>query len=136
MVTAWHLAAARHDRIGLLLAATLGVAVLARGPAAIAQVPEAGSAARPGHEVIIYATREADEAVTAKVVQALKENPFIFAEHIEVVTVNGIMTLSGDVQDLGDMRRVLAIARRIARTAGLRRVINRIDFDPADDDDG
>jgi BON domain len=130
------LAAAAHDRIGLLLAMTLGAAVLAGGPAAIGQVPEAGSAARAAQEVIITAPREADEVANAKVVQALSDDPFIFGEHIEVVTVNGIMTLSGDVQDLGDMRRVLAIARRIARKAGLRRLVNHLDFDPADDDDG
>ncbi|MGO9805006.1 MAG: BON domain-containing protein [Steroidobacteraceae bacterium] len=125
-----HTAAVGHDRIGLLLAVALGVAVLAARPLALAQAPPAGArSATTYQEVIISATREADAALTAHVVQVLQDDRYIFSDHISVDTQNGVVTLRGVVMDLGDLHRVLILARRVA---GKRRVVNRIDLIPED----
>jgi hypothetical protein len=124
--------AARRDRIGPLLVSSLGVAVLAPTPFAWAEAPAtltSHEASPP--EVIVNATRLADEALTAKVVQVLKDDPYIYANHINVVTENGVVRLQGVVLDLYDLRRALALARR---AAGKRRVLNEIEFIPADHD--
>lgn len=120
MVAAW------HDQIGLLFATALGVVVLAARPPAMAQAP----AVEPGHdtalqEVVISATRQADEALTAKVTQTLQDDPYVFADHLSVETENGIVRVRGVVIDPADMRRVLLLARRVA---GRRRVINEIEL--------
>jgi osmotically-inducible protein OsmY len=137
----------RTDLNGLLLATALGVAVLAGRPTVQAQTPTArsdgASATAPTPaaaaqadepvraEVVIRATREADDAVTAKVVERLEDDPLIFANHIDVVTVNGTVYLRGVSEDLSDIHRAVLLARRVA---GGRRVVNRIEFIPADDD--
>jgi hypothetical protein len=115
-------AAVGHDRIGLLLAATLGVAVLAARPPALAQ-----ETARP--VIVVTATREADAALTAEVEQVLQDDKYVFSDHISVETQNGIVTLRGIAMDLGDLHRALILARRVA---GRRRVVNRIDLIPED----
>lgn len=76
-------------------------------------------------EVIISATRQADEALTAKVTQTLQDDPYVFAEHLSVETENGIVRVRGVVIDPSDLRRVLFLARRVA---GRRRVINEIEL--------
>jgi hypothetical protein len=118
--------AARRDQIGLFLATALGVVVLAARPPAMAQAP---AVERPHdaalQEVIISATRQADEALTAKVTQTLQDDPYVFAEHLSVETENGIVRVRGVVIDPSDLRRVLFLARRVA---GRRRVINEIEL--------
>jgi len=118
--------AARHDQIGLLLALALGMVVLAARPPAMAQAPAAQVRKdAPLQEVLITATRQADEALTAKVTQTLQDDPYVFAEHISVETQNGIVRVRGVVIDVSDMRRALFLARRVA---GRRRVINEIEL--------
>jgi osmotically-inducible protein OsmY len=117
---------ARHVRIGPLLVTALGVAALAAGRSAAAQAP----ATAPRHEantpeVIVSATRLADEVLTARVVQVLKDDPFLFADHISVVTENGIVRLQGVATDVHDLHRALFLARR---AAGRRRVLNEVEF--------
>jgi osmotically-inducible protein OsmY len=122
------MAAARHDRIGLLLATALGVAVLAARPSAIAQAPAAqGRNDAALQEVLITASRQADEAITAKVTKALRDDPYVFADHVGIETENGIVRVRGIVVDLSDLRRTLLLARRVA---GRRHVINELELIP------
>lgn len=122
--------AAGHDPIGLLLAAALGVAALAVRPPALAQALAAQVRdAATQQEIIITGTRPADAALTAKVVTVLQDDPYVFADHISVVTENGTVTLEGIALDPSDMRRALMLARRVA---GRRRVVNKIELIPED----
>jgi osmotically-inducible protein OsmY len=115
------MAAARRDQSGLLLARALGVVILAAGPPAIAQAV----AVQRLQEVVVSASREQDEALTAKVVQALQDDPYIFADHVSIETENGIVRVRGIVTDVTDMRRALFLARRIA---GRRHVYNELEL--------
>jgi len=117
--------AATHDRNGPLLVAALGVAALAVGPSASAQAPATPSHQPSPPEVVVSASRLADEALTAKVVQVLKDDPYVFAGHISVVTENGVVRLEGIATDAHDLHRTLFLARRVA---GKRRVINAIEL--------
>jgi osmotically-inducible protein OsmY len=120
------MAAARRDQSGLLLATALGVIILAAGPPAIAQavaVQRHNDATL--QEVIVTASRERDEALTAKVVQALQDDPYIFADHVSIETENGIVRVRGVVTDVTDMRRALFLARRVA---GRRHVYNELEL--------
>jgi osmotically-inducible protein OsmY len=116
---------------GPLLAAALGVAVLAASGATLAQA--AGTlrddqAPRP--EVVVTGTRLTDEALTLKVVQTLRADPYVFSDHISVVTENGVVKLQGIALDLSDLQRALRLARRAARGA---RVVSEIELVVADD---
>jgi osmotically-inducible protein OsmY len=117
---------AGHDRIGPLLVTLLGVAALAPAPSASAQAPSTPSSheASPT-EVIVSATRLADEALTAKVVQVLKNDPYVFAGHVSVVTENGVVRLQGIATDPYDLNRTLLLARRAANK---RRVLNEVEL--------
>lgn len=123
--------AARQDQNGLLLATALAVAVLVARPPALAQAPASEPRGEVHDEVIISATREADAALAAKVTEVLEQDPYIYAGHITVVAERGTVRLQGVVEDLDDLRRALILARRVAHG---RRVINQIEFIPADDD--
>jgi osmotically-inducible protein OsmY len=122
------MAAAGHNQSGLLLAAALGVAALsARAPAQAqaAQLQLHDEAAR--QEVTITASRQTDAVLTAKVEQALHDDPYIFADHMSVVTENGIVRLQGIALDVNDLRQALFLARRIA---GRRHVVNEMELIP------
>jgi osmotically-inducible protein OsmY len=119
--------AARTDRTVLLLAMALGAAVLAGRPPALAQAPQSEEPGTPRQEVVV--TAQADAAVTAKVVQVLENDRFVDSSHITVETRNGVVILRGIVMDLGDLNRMLRLARRVA---GKRRIVNRIDLIPED----
>jgi osmotically-inducible protein OsmY len=122
---------ATHDRIGPLLVAALGVAGLAASPSASGQTPVTPSHEESPEEVVVNATRVADEALTAKVVQSLRADPHVFADHVSVETENGVVRLRGIVFDTFDLQRTLLLARR---AAGKRRVLNEIEYIPADQD--
>jgi osmotically-inducible protein OsmY len=77
----------------------------------------------------VVVTAQADAAVTAKVVQVLENDRFVDSSHITVETRNGVVILRGIVMDLGDLNRMLRLARRVA---GKRRIVNRIDLIPED----
>jgi osmotically-inducible protein OsmY len=92
------------------------VAVGAR-PAAFAQATRA--------DVVITATREADAELTAKVTQALQDDPYLFVPHIDVVTENGVVKLQGIATDPAELRHALRLARRAARG---RRVVDAVEL--------
>ncbi len=126
------MAAARQNQSGSLLATALGVAALSAWTTAVAQAPTAplhDEVPRP--EITVSASRLSDAVLTARVEQALRDDPYIFAEHLSVVTDNGVVTLQGVAVDLSDLRRALSLARRIA---GRRHVVNQIDLIPQDAD--
>ncbi len=126
------MAVVRHNRSGSLLATALGVAAVSVWTWPIAQTPPAALREEaPRSEITITASRLSDAVLTAKVEQALHDDPYIFADHMSVVTENGIVRLKGVAVDLSDLRQALALARRIA---GRRRVINEIDLIPEDAD--
>lgn len=83
-------------------------------------------------EVVITAGRESDAVITVKVVTALREDPYIFSDHVTVTTENGIVRLEGIVSDLADLHMILRLARRIAGKG--QRVVNEIEYDPAESD--
>ena len=116
------MAGSGHYPGGLLLAATLGGAVLGAPPPLPAQVSAAGPKLQ---EVVITAGKEADAALTARVLKVLQDDPYVFADHIEVVTENGIVRLQGIALDYGDLQRTLLLAHRVA---GRRRVVNEIEL--------
>ena len=66
-------------------------------------------------------------ALTARVLKVLQDDPYVFADHIEVVTENGIVRLQGIALDVNDLHQALALARRIA---GRRHVVNEMELIP------
>jgi osmotically-inducible protein OsmY len=82
-------------------------------------------------EIVVTATRESDAALTAKVTAALQQNPYIFSDHLQVTTQNGVVRITGVIRDLSDLLEVLRIARR---SAGKGHVVNEIEYIPIDDD--
>jgi osmotically-inducible protein OsmY len=114
--------------MGPLLAGTLGVAALGAAPFARA----ADSQKDTHEEVVITAGRQSDALVTEEVVTALRQDPFIFSDHVTVTTENGVVRLEGIVTDLVDLHRILRLARRIAGKGG--RVENRMEFIQQDRD--
>lgn len=82
-------------------------------------------------EVVITAGRQSDAAMTEKVTAAIRQDPFIFSDHVTVTTENGVVRLEGIVTDLVDLHRILRLARRIA---GKRRVENLMEFIQQDRD--
>jgi osmotically-inducible protein OsmY len=120
----------RPGMSGPLLAAALGVGALMAGVSALAQGrPVRSRDEAPRTEVIVTATRLTDEVLTAKVVQALRDDPYVFSDHMSVVTENGVVRLQGIALDVGDLLRALTLARRVA---GKRRVVNEMEILVAD----
>jgi osmotically-inducible protein OsmY len=111
--------------MGPLLVATLGVATPAIGPCALAQTSVQPRVETITQEIVITASREADEALRAQVVEVLRDDPYIFADHISVVTENGVVRLRGFALDASDLRRALRLAHRVA---GRRRVVNEVEL--------
>jgi len=109
----------------------LGAASLVGWPPGVAQtatVRPSEAAPRPKEEsrlpeVVITAAR--DEAITVKVVQALQDDPHLYAGHITVTTENGIVRLQGIAFDVWDMHRMLYLARQ---ASGSRRIVNEIEL--------
>jgi hypothetical protein len=116
--------AAGHNQSGLFLATALGEVALWAWTTALAQTPPGEV---PRQEVTVSASRLSDAVLTAKVEQALHDDPYIFADHMSVVTENGIVRLQGIALDLNDLRQALALARRIA---GRRHVVNEMELIP------
>jgi BON domain-containing protein len=114
-------------RMGPLLAGMLGVAAFGRLSSMALAAPLKGDL----HEIVVTAVRQSDAAMTAEVTAALKQNPYIFSDHVTVTTVNGVVRLGGVVRDLPDLFQILRLARRLA---GRGRVVNEIEFIPTDVD--
>jgi osmotically-inducible protein OsmY len=111
----------------MLLAALLGAAGYCPAPHA------AEKADATLKEVVISATREADEQVTQQVEKTLTNDPWIYAEHISVTTENGVVRLQGIVADTGEWLRILRLCRRIP---GARRVVSELELMHPDPDGG
>lgn len=123
---------ARHDRIGPLLVAALGVAALAARPSAPARTP-GGSGSETVQEVIVTAAREADEVLTAKAMQTLQDDPYVFSDHVTVTTQNGVVRVEGIVGDTGERFRILRLCRKIP---GTKRVVDALEVIINDADGG
>jgi len=82
-------------------------------------------------EIVVTATRQSDAAMANKVADALRQNRYIFSDHVTVTADNGVVTVGGVVRDLSDLFAILRLAHRIA---GKGRVVNEIEFVPVDDD--
>jgi osmotically-inducible protein OsmY len=91
--------------------------------------PDPGKQVRD--EVVVTAERPTDAQITRKVMTAIQQNPYIFADHITVTTENGVVKLEGVITDLHDLLNVIRIARR---AAGKRRLVNNIEYLPLDSD--
>lgn len=118
------MAAVKHPQSGLLLATALGGVALWAWMTPLAQTPAAEA---PRQEVIVTASRPLDAVLTAKVEQALHDDPYIFAAHMSVVTENGVVRLQGIALDVNDLHQALALARRIA---GRRHLVNEMELIP------
>lgn len=124
---------ARHDQIGPLLVAALGVAALAARASAPAQTAGESHIETSTQEIIITAARQADEVLTAKVVQVLQDDPYVFADHVTVTTRNGVVRVEGIVGDTGERFRILRLCRKIP---GTRRVVDALEIMSSDPDGG
>jgi osmotically-inducible protein OsmY len=81
--------------------------------------------ARPLDTIVVTAQRLVDEQLRAEVERALRNNPTLMSDHLDVSIKNGVVTLAGLVFDDWDMR----IARRAAnRIPGVKRVINDMEI--------
>ena len=72
-----------------------------------------------------HAIHPSDETVTQQVQTALRENPYLFSEHITVSTKNGVVTLGGVALDAWDLSTMKRLVRRMK---GVRRVVDEIDL--------
>ncbi len=82
-------------------------------------------------EIVVTATRLSDAAMAAKVQTAIVTNPYILSDHVTVTVTKGVVRVGGLVRERADLLAILRLARR---AAGKARVVNEIDFEPADDD--
>jgi hypothetical protein len=102
---------------------------LAAGNAAQAgpPAPDPGRKAdgRPLDTIVVTAQRLLDEQLRTEVERALRDDPTLMSDHLDVSIRNGVVTLTGLVFDDWDMR----IARRTAkRIPGVKRVINDMEI--------
>jgi osmotically-inducible protein OsmY len=111
--------------------AALGVAALAARPPVTAQT--AGESPNETQEIIITAARQADAALTAKVIEVLQDDPYVFGDHITVTTERGVVRVEGIVGDTGERFRILRLCRRIP---GARRVVDALEVINNDPDGG
>ena len=63
----------------------------------------------------------------------MTEDPWIYAEHINVTTRNGVVRLEGIVGDTGELFRILRECRKIP---GARRVVSELEMMHNDPDGG
>lgn len=75
-------------------------------------------------------TLAAPQRMQEEIVVTARE-PFILSDHVTVTVTNGVVRVGGLVRDLSDLLAILRLVRRVAAKA---RVIDEIDFEPADDD--
>jgi hypothetical protein len=72
-----------------------------------------------------------DEEVTRAVAQSIAEDPWIFADHVTIITRNGVVYIEGVVSDEWDLYHILDRARKIA---GRRKIVDNLEFDMVGDD--
>jgi osmotically-inducible protein OsmY len=98
--------------------------------AALGAPPANAASGEDMQREIVVTAKRSDEVVAVKVAAALKQNPYIFSDHVTVTANNGVVIVRGIVNDLNDLLAILRIARRVA---GRGRVVNEIEFQPPDD---
>jgi osmotically-inducible protein OsmY len=113
--------------------AALGVAALAARASASAQTAVQPRSDTSTAEIVIIAARQAEEVLTAKVVQTLQDDPYVFADHVTVTSENGVVRVEGIVGDTGERFRILRLCRRIP---GARRVLDALEVISNDPDGG
>ena len=116
------------------MAKSLGVATWGSLSSVITLAAPAGGEIKTGEvkdEVVVTATRQSDTVLAAKVTAAVQQDPYIFGDHITVTVEGGVVRLEGIVDDLGDLHRILRLARRIA---GKGPVVNDLELRPLDGD--
>jgi hypothetical protein len=117
-------AAAAFAAVAAGFAAGLAACNAAQGGAP-APDPNRKAEARPLDTIVVTAQRLVDEQLKAEVERALRNNPTLMSEHLDVSIKNGVVTLTGLVFDDWDMR----IARRAANhIPGVKRVINDMEI--------
>jgi osmotically-inducible protein OsmY len=84
-------------------------------------------------EVVVQASRLADEQITQQAETAIANDPYIFGDHITVTTRNGVVRVEGIVQDTGEWFRILRLCRKIP---GTRRVVSELEMLHNDTDGG
>jgi hypothetical protein len=125
-------AAAEGGLLSSILGAALGIAAVAIHPPVMASdPPRASPPDNATAEVVISAKRAADAALASKVIEVLRNDPYVFTEHVSVSVENGVVTVEGTVPSVQDLRRVLRLARRLA---GKGRVINKLELVVEDDE--
>jgi hypothetical protein len=93
--------------------------------AAVSRADDCPGTVGPTDCILVQATLTTDERLQQHVEQALDRDPVLLSDHIKISVRNGIVTVSGQIFDEWDMRRVLRTARRIP---GVRRVVNELEF--------
>lgn len=110
-----------------LLSSLLGGAVLALSPEA--PDPERGQSAEALESIVVTGKRlpdpVADMELVERVEAVLHDDPYLYDGHITIRVKNGVAILEGLVFDELDVRRALRLARR---TAGVKRVVNRLEI--------
>src|SRR5215472_10955655 len=119
---------ARHLARETLLITLLGAA----GSAAAGQDASWKTEA-PRAEVVVQASRLADEQITQLAETAVTNDPWIFSDHITISTHNGVIRVEGIVQDTGEWFRILRLCRKIP---GARRVVSELEMLHNDPDGG
>lgn len=99
--------------------AILFVAFLGAAGSGGAQDAARRTDAPPVAEVVVRATRLADEQITQQAQDAISNDPWIYSEHITITTQNGVIRVEGFVQDTWEWFRILDHCRKIR---GARRV--------------
>jgi osmotically-inducible protein OsmY len=80
---------------------------------------------RPLDTIVVSARRLADEQIRIQVETALRNDPTLMSNHLDVSIKDGVVTLSGLVFDDWDLR----LARRAAkRVPGVKRVVNDLEI--------
>jgi osmotically-inducible protein OsmY len=98
--------------------------------AALGAPPSNATSGQDMQREIVVTAKRSDEVVAAQVEAALKQNPYIFSDHITVTAKNGVVRVGGVVNDLNDLLAILRVARRVA---GKGRVVNEIEYQAVDD---
>lgn len=100
---------ARHSNLGFALAAAL----LGAGTCV-------GQSQSEREEVVVVG-HATDERITQRVQEALRDDRWIYSQHVTVTTRNGVVTLDGIVIDTGELNRLLRLTYRIP---GVRRAFS------------
>ena len=116
-----------------MLRATTALVTLLGAAGADAAQDAARQTEASAAEVIVRASRLADEQITQEAEAAIANDPYIFGDHITVTTRNGVVRVEGIIQDTGEWFRILRLCRKIP---GARRVVSELEMLHSDPDGG